>query len=184
MKGHFIVNKNTAVYVADRSEKELLSQGIEWHNPTINDKTILCANKDLKNFPFKTIDHGAFPYKLVLLKLLQETLFGDSNIEYADVSEEERDYVWSNQFSLSYIEHFKLKRYKVIQAIKSATSFDNNGVTYYLNRKQDVIYLLQALQYCCKEYIEEERKFKIVFPEDFIENYKHCEVINLKGSLS
>ena len=176
MKGYFIVNNDIAVYKADLSEKELHAQGIKWCNQTLNDKSIL----DSEKLPFQMIDHGAFPYKLVLLKKLQETLWGNSTIEYADVSEEERDYVWSNHFSLSYIEHFKLKRYKVIQAIKSATSFNNNGVTYYLNRKQDVIYLLQALQYCCKEYIEEERKFKIVFPEDFIENYKHCEVINLE----
>lgn len=178
MKGHFIVNNDIAVYVADLSEKELHAQGVKWCNQTLNDKSILQAGK----FPFKMIDHGNFPYKLVLLKKLQETLWGDSTIEYADVSEEERDYVWSNHFSLSYKEHFKLKRYKVIQAIKSATSFSTPLANYSLNKKADVIYLLQALQNSCKEYVEEERKFKIVFPEDFIENYKHCEVINMNVS--
>lgn len=176
MKGIFIVNNNIAVYQADSSEKELLRQGVRWYNPTIYDRTIISAEK----FPFKMIDHGNFPYKLVLLKRLQEILWGESDVQYEDVSEEERDYIWTNHFSLSFREHFKLKHYKGIQAIKSSTRFDTQMATYYMSRKADVIYLLHALQYCCKEYIEEDKKFKIVFYEDFIENYKHCEVINLE----
>lgn len=171
MKGDVITNGELAVY--DRAwEEEFIpnTKRIRF----IDKKTIIavCSNGKEKSI---FVDEA----KEVLLHKLENLLWGNSNVHYDRITQEDRDRAFQKIISEPHRNSQICKRFEIYKSIENMTSIVCYGMYFYLDNKADVIYLIHMLKWVCKDILDKKEDFQLMKYEDFKKTFPNVRIMNL-----
>lgn len=102
----------------------------------------------------------------VLLYKLETLLWGDSNIHYNRITQEDREKAFQKIISEPHRNSQICKRFEIYKSVENMVSVIYDGVYFYLDVKEDIVSLIRMLKWVCKNVkgkreLEQTFKFEI-----------------------
>lgn len=125
---------------------------------------------------FRRLDHYGYNYFEQLFRLAEITVFGDSKIEFSQITEEDYKYFW--RYRPSFQANKEIARYakkKVLADVAEIVSINSGYLRF--SDLLDAVSIYHSFSHLCP--MQEDRKFKIV-DDKFLEENPHIEKVVVK----
>lgn len=174
--GKYKIISKYAVYEYSLDEFKFLTSLVNKEHYLMTD-TEIKLKQDLttgRNVCEKSLTDYRYKY---WMNICETVLFGNSDIDCSTIDSDTREYYWRNSPILNYEKRTAIGNHDV----KISYEVEGNIGSYYKSSIKDMFDLFSILYHReSKHYINLDRNPKFVSSEEFKDNYKHIEVLNMK----